>query len=151
MGVWVSYIVTLQVNHCPKGHKKNAQTVVISHHQEHLCHKKVDIYKNRNKNPTRLHFSSSNRCFQKRFIRSRCCLLLLCLELQEQQRMADIYIKSLNTCAFEISTKFQPLSYATLRVRGKGLLDILHANSPRTVSAFPEEAINKNLKNKTHL
>lgn len=49
------------------------------------------------------------------------------------------------TCTFEISTELEPLSDAALWVWGKGLLDILHANSPRTVSAFPEEAVNENL------
>lgn len=65
--------------------------------------------------------------------------------------MADHPIKPIPTCAFEVSTELQPLPDAALGVGGKGLLDVLHADPPGTVSALPEEAIDKNLQNKTHL
>jgi len=49
------YFVTLQENHCPKVTKKG-QTVVISHHQAHLCQKKVHIYRNWNKKTCKIMF-----------------------------------------------------------------------------------------------
>lgn len=65
--------------------------------------------------------------------------------------MADHQPKPFGTCAFEISTELQALADAALGVGGKGLLDVLHADPPRTVPALPEEAIDKNLQKKTHL
>lgn len=54
-----------------------------------------------------------------------------------------------STCAFEVSTELQPLADAALGVGGKGLLDVLHADPPRTVPALPEQPIDENLQNKT--
>lgn len=65
--------------------------------------------------------------------------------------MAAQQRKPLSTCAFEISAELQALADAALGVRGKGLLDVLHADPPRTVPALPEEPVDKNLQNNTHL
>lgn len=80
-----------------QGVTKTVQDVFISYYQAYLCQKEVHFYKLEQKKKIRLHFRSSNRYFHKWFIMT-CCPLLLCLKLQDQQRMAwlgsNIHTKS---------------------------------------------------------